>query len=255
MIHYHGGPITPETLAVRAYTGGHAFISYREPRHLGLVAAVCQSFAVDNGAFSAWRAGESVADWSGYYAWVADVARIPGLDFAVIPDVIDGDEGDNDRLLEAWPFPRWLGAPVWHLHESLDRLERLARGWPRVCIGSSGAYSQVGTPRWWRRMAAAMDALCDEHGRPCCRMHGLRMLDGAVVTHFPFASADSTTIARGANIDQQWRGTYAPPTREARVDVLRARIEAHQAPPVWDRARYPVQIGLFTLADEEEETA
>lgn len=54
MIHYHGLPITPETAAAAAIGGGHAFVSFSDPRQLALAAQVCQSFAIDNGAFSAW---------------------------------------------------------------------------------------------------------------------------------------------------------------------------------------------------------
>ena len=62
---------------------------------------VCQSFAVDNGAFSAWKKGEPVQDWRGYYAWAAACKLAPARDFAVVPDVIDGGEDDNDALLIA----------------------------------------------------------------------------------------------------------------------------------------------------------
>lgn len=34
--------------------------------------------------------------------------------------------------------------------------------------------------------------------------------------------------------DQNWRGTYLPATKEARAQVMRGRIEAHNAPPRWD---------------------
>lgn len=91
VIHYHGLPITPATAAHAAIAGGHAFISFRHPDQIGLALDVCQSFAVDNGAFSAWRAGEPVTDWRPYYEWVAFLRRMPSFDWAVIPDVIDGD--------------------------------------------------------------------------------------------------------------------------------------------------------------------
>jgi hypothetical protein len=54
--------------------------------------------------------------------------RAPNFDFAIIPDVIDGDEAANDALINLWPWIRekHMSAPVWHLHESLDRLMRLA---------------------------------------------------------------------------------------------------------------------------------
>lgn len=234
MIHYHGLPITPETAAHRVLSAGHGFVSYAEPRNLALAAEVCQSFAVDNGAFTAWRKGAPVRDWGGFYEWAGTCRRIPSCDFAVVPDVIDGSEADNDSLLAEWPLPRWFGAPVWHMHEGLARLERLAAEWPRVCIGSSGAYSTVGTLDWWARMSDAMHTVCNSDGEPLVKLHGLRMLNPAVFTHLPFASADSTNIGRNVGIDQAWRGTYLPPTKEARADVMRSRIESQNAPPRWD---------------------
>ncbi len=234
MIHYHGLPITPATAAEVAIRAGHAFISFAHPGQIGLVVAACQSFALDNGAFSAWRKGEAVTDWSGYYAWAAAGKRIPSCDFAVIPDVIDGAEADNDALVAEWPLPRWFGAPVWHLHETLGRLDRLADEWPRVCLGSSGAYAQIGTDRWWRRMHEAMRVICDDAGQPRCRLHGLRMLDPRIFSRFPFASADSTNIGRNIGIDQAWQGPYAPPTKESRTQLMRSRVEAVNAPATYD---------------------
>lgn len=234
MIHYHGLPITPDTAAASAVSGGHAFVSFAHPGQLGLAAAVCQSFAVDNGAFSAWRAGRPVSDWSAYYEWAAEARRIPSCDFAVVPDVIDGDEAANDALLREWPLPRWFGVPVWHMHESLERLERLASDWPRIAVGSSGDFATVGDARWWGRIAQAMRVVCDDDGRPMVRMHGLRMLDPAVFGRLPFASADSTNIGRNVGLDTNWRaGNYLPPTKEARAAVMRARIESHNAPARW----------------------
>jgi hypothetical protein len=233
VIHYHGLPITPDTAAERAIAGGHAFVSFAHPEQLGLAAAVAQSFAIDNGAFSAWRAGRPVTDWTPFYEWAAAAKRIPGCDFAVIPDVIDGTEADNDALLAEWPLPNWFGAPVWHMNEGLDRLERLATVFPRVCIGSSGEFAMVGTPTWWGQIARAMRVVCDDDGRPMCRLHGLRMLDPEVFKHLPFSSADSTNIGRNIGIDQAWRGTYTPPTKEARAAVMRSRIEAENAPARW----------------------
>lgn len=249
MIHYHGTPINPMTAAARAITGGHAFISFSDTGQFGLALDVAQSFAVDNGAFSAWRSGKPVTDWSRYYAWIAEIHRYPSFDFAVIPDVIDGDEAANDALLAAWPWQkaRWIGAPVWHLHESLDRLERLALAWPRVCLGSSGEFETVGSARWYVRMSEAMDVVCDRDGRPVCKLHGLRMLDPDVFTRFPLASADSTNIARNIGIDNAWRGTYTPPTKEARAQVMRERIESQQSPIFWNRAAAPIQQTLGSL--------
>jgi hypothetical protein len=233
LIHYHGLPITPETAAVRALFAGHGFVSFLEPRNLALAAEVCQSFAIDNGAFSAWKSGKPIQNWAPFYEWAAMCKRIPSCDFAVIPDVIDGDEAANDDLLHEWPLPKWFGAPVWHMHESLDRLERLASTYPRVCLGSSGEFASIGTTAWWGQMARAMRVLCNDEGEPLCKLHGLRMLNPDVFSRIPFASADSTNIGRNVGIDVHWHGSYPPPTKEARADVMRARIESHNSPARW----------------------
>lgn len=248
MIHYHGLPIWPNTAAGRAIAGGHAFVSFHRPDQLALALECASSIAVDNGAFSAWKAGEPITDWKLFYEWVGELHRYPQFDFAVIPDVIDGDEAANDALIEAWPWRErapHIGAPVWHLHESLERLERLALTWPRICLGSSGDFATIGTPAWWNRMAEAMGVVCDRDGRPVCKLHGLRMLNPEVFTRFPFASADSTNIAQNVGIDLKWKGTYLPANKEARAQVLRERIEAHQSITFWDRSAHPVQESLF----------
>lgn len=233
MTHYHGLPITPATAAEVAIRAGHAMVSFAHAGQMGLAVAACQSFAIDNGAFSAWRSGNPVTDWAAFYRFAESAKRIPSCDFAIVPDVIDGRETDNDALLSEWPLPRWFGAPVWHLHESFDRLTRLCADWPRVCLGSSGEFAQIGTVRWWRRMEQAMRVICDDAGQPLCRLHGLRMLDPAVFSRFPFASADSVNIGRNIGIDQAWRGPYAPPTKESRTQLMRARIESVNAPAVF----------------------
>lgn len=242
MIHYHGLPITPETACVRAIRAGHAFVSYAQPQGLGAAVDYAQSFAIDNGAFSAWNSGEPISEWGDFYAWALECMRIPSCDFAVIPDVIDGTEADNDALLDEWPLPEWFGAPVWHMHEGTDRLRRLADRYPRVCLGSSGEFAKVGTAAWWRRMAQAMAAVCDKAGRPACKLHGLRMLNPEIFSALPLASADSTNIGQNVGIDQAWRGTYPPSGKEARAQVMRERIEAVNAPSRWGFAIPDLQL-------------
>lgn len=233
MIHYHGLPVNPQTVAHQAVGAGHAFVTWADTQPLGLALEICQSFAIDNGAFSAWKAKRPISDWSKFYDWAEDCRLIPSCDFAVIPDIIDGTEADNDALIAEWPLPRWFGAPVWHLHESLEKLARLVNEWPRVCFGSSGEFDMPGTPVWWDRMRLAMLVSCDQRGRPLAKFHGLRMLNPKVFTRLPFASADSTNIARNTGIDKNWKGTYLPPTKEARAAIMRARIESHNAPITW----------------------
>lgn len=235
MIHYHGLPITPATAAYKAVNAGHAFVSFAHSDQLSVAVECCQSFAIDNGAFSAWKQGKPVEDWSSFYEWAAEARLIPSCDFAVVPDVIDGDEADNDALLAEWPLPKWFGAPVWHMHESLDRLERMASDWPRICIGSSGEFATVGTSAWWIQMDKALEVVCDKAGRPLVKLHGLRMLNPEIFTKIPFSSTDSTNIGRNIGIDAHWKqGNYLPPTKEMRAAVMRSRIESHNAPATWN---------------------
>ena len=239
MIHYHGLPITPATSCVKAIEAGHAFVSFAHKDQLGIAVEVAQSFAIDNGAFSAWRSGKPTTDWSEFYKWVSECMLLPGFDFAVIPDVIDGDEVANDQLLKQWPFPNWVGAPVWHMHESLERLASLSQSYMRVCIGSSGEFSVVGQDAWWERVELAMRIVCDEVGRPTVKLHGLRMLNPKVFTRIPFSSADSTNIGRNIGIDQKWKGTYQPPTKDSRAVVMRQRIESNNSP---DRFKFTYEL-------------
>lgn len=254
MIHYHGTPITPEASAAQILARRHAMVSFAHPDQIGLVADACQSFAIDNGAFSAWRAGVPVTDWTAFYEWVKLWQQHPGFDWFLIPDVIDGTEAANDALVcsSAWsPY----GVPVWHLHESLDRIERLiAWGFHRIAIGSSGQFAQIGTRSWWRRMAEAMAVFCDENGQPRVRLHGLRMLDPYVFTSFPFTSADSTNVARNIGLDGRWTGSYPPATKGGRGVVLADRIEACNSAPRWRGLEYTESLPLlFTDVQVEAE--
>jgi hypothetical protein len=146
----------------------------------------------------------------------------------LIPDVIDGNEAENDALIEEYRDDR-DGVPIWHLHESMERLRRLVAEHRRVAFGSSGSYAQIGTDSWWHRMGIAMAHCCDSKGRPFTKLHGLRMLDPRVFRKFPFASADSTNAARNIGLDSRWEGPYAPPSKSGRGIVLAERIEAYQS--------------------------
>jgi hypothetical protein len=192
---------------------------------MALAANVTQSFALDNGAFTFWKQGVETR-WSDYYDWVNVWRRHPGFDWAVIPDVIEGSEAENDALADKWPFPRHQGAVVWHVNESIDRLKRLASEWPRVCIGSSGEWD-VSTPRrFLGRAYQAIGAICDGDNRPICKLHGLRMLNPAIFSKLPLSSADSTNVARNIGIDSAWKGTYQPKSKETRAVILSERIES-----------------------------
>lgn len=243
MIHYHGLPITPAQAAVQTIKGRHAFVSFAHKDQLPLAAELCQSFALDNGAFSAWRSGRPITDWRPFFEWASEVSLTPHCDFVVIPDVIDGSVAAQEDLMGAFldhfgPRGRFIGAPVYHMHEPLEHAAQLASEWPRLCLGSSGQWATVGGPDWRARMADIMAAVCDPFGRPLCKLHGLRMLNPKVFTQYPFASADSTNVGQNVGIDQKWKGTYLPPSKGIRGLVLAERIEAHNAPSIFEPCAY-----------------
>lgn len=242
MIHYHGTPLTPASAAAEVFSGRHAMVSFAHPEQLSLIAEGCQSFVLDNGAFSAWRSGKPITNWLPFRGWIDEWRLHPACDWWLIPDVIDGDERDNDQLVFEFREVR-DGVPIWHLHESTDRLQRLMDlGYGRIAIGSSGEFATIKTSRWWSRMAEAMLVLCDELGRPYVKLHGLRMLDPDVFRMFPFASADSTNVARNVGIDSKWPGTYAPIGKAAKGIQIAGRIEAFQSAPIW--RSHAIQGGL-----------
>lgn len=160
---------------------------------------------LDNGAFSLWKRYPTIErwPWDAYYVWV-----LPWLAYrttwCVIPDVIGGSELENDRLIEEWAQKMGSyrqAAPVWHIHESFDRLDRLVSNFERVCFGSSGQYAVIGDDRWNARMNDVFNRICKNSGAPPTWIHMLRgmSLSGS---DYPFASVDSTDIARNHNRPQ-----------------------------------------------------
>jgi hypothetical protein len=230
MQHYHGTPITPRPvlyeLACRSFCA-----SYSDPRDVAVCHDIGQSVMLDNGAFSAWTRGAK-SDWEGFVAW----AR-PWLDYqttwAVMPDIIQGSEWDN-QILSSWLFNYdrevWRRcAPVWHMNETINLLKYLCMSHDRVCI-SSGGYAAPGSDRWRARMDEAMNAICPS-GRAPTQLHMLQAMAQVAGGDWPFASADSTNFARNHH--------RRPP--ELAAD-LAAQLDARQAPGRW-RPR-PEQIAF-----------
>lgn len=216
VLHYHGTPITPRSVLTQLM-GRNFCVSYASRNDVAFCHEVGQSVMLDNGAFSFWRSGKPV-DWDGYYEW-AERWLDHHTTWAVIPDVIEDEGEDNDRLIAKWPFGE-RGAPVWHMHEPIGRLLELCGLWPRVCIGSSAQYAVVGSDPWHRRMEQAFNALCPTTSSPPNWIHmlrGMALVDGP----YPFASVDSTDIARNHN---------RPHNDVARMAM---RWDAKQCPAVW----------------------
>ena len=175
---------------------------------MGIVADVCQSFVFDNGALSVWKKGGKL-DVDGYTAWVEQWLRHPGLDWALIPDVIEGDESANDPLLEAWPR-ELRGVPVWHLHESLDRLQRwpsIGRQWPSA-VRANG-YTRERPPggsAWVRRWMQSAITRAGQHA--ASKDSGCSTLRYSRIS--PSRQADCTNAAvNGGSISQFCM--YVPP--------------------------------------------
>lgn len=83
----------------------HAMVSFASPQALEIVAEICQSFSLDNGAFTAWKRKKTY-DFNGYLEFIAKWHKHPGCDFWLIPDVIDGSEVVNRELVAKWNIYR-----------------------------------------------------------------------------------------------------------------------------------------------------
>ena len=98
MIAYHGGPFSDAKIAAGIWRKHHAMTSFAGNEQIG-IAALPGTRTIGGST-----PGETH----------------PGFDFAIIPDVIDGSEEENDDLLAEWRF--FDGISVYQLHESPDRL-------------------------------------------------------------------------------------------------------------------------------------
>lgn len=242
MIHYHGTRIGGKKCdAPEILRGRHALVSYAEPSDLPIVMDVCQSFVLDNGAFSAWNQTGERVNVKTYHEWVSQYYRHPGFDWCLIPDTIDGTHEDNHEMLVQWSNlnrkTQIRCMPVFHFHEPLEVLQTMlaathSRVYEGIALGSSGEYPNPGTQKWWKRMDEIMGVLCDEDGRPKCKIHGLRMLDPLIFQQVPLSSADSTNAGRNNNQLNRF-GMYPPPTAGQRAAVIAARIESFNSAPIY----------------------
>jgi hypothetical protein len=110
-----------------------------------------------------------------------------------VPDVIGGDVITQREMVKTWPFPKQFGVPVWHLGLPIEYLFELCDEWGRVCLGSSGEFWQVGSPKWSAKMDETFNKLAQRYSR-LPWTHGLRML-GQGTQEWPLSSADSTNVA------------------------------------------------------------
>lgn len=160
VIKYHGTPIGgTKRDALLFLQGRHALVSYATPQHLSEVVNCCESFCLDNGAFTVWKSGKGTVNEQGYLNWVSKLRDHPAFDFFIIPDIIDGTEKENNEAVSRWKNERG-GLPVFHLSESPSRLRWLAGKFPKVCLGSTSRWPAVGSKDWWPHMGRFMDTIC-----------------------------------------------------------------------------------------------
>jgi hypothetical protein len=91
-------------------------------------------------------------------------------------------------------------------------------------------------------MAEAMNAICDDQGRPMAKLHGLRMLDPSIFSKLPLSSADSTNAAVNSGSLDRF-GMYVPPTAAQRAAVIAERIESQNSAASW--VPQPIQQEVF----------
>ena len=139
MIHYHGTPLTPRS-ALYQMAGKHFCVSFARPDDAAVCLQIGQSVMWDNGAFTSYKQGHAF-NINKFYEWLEP--RLGHPHWAVIPDVIDGTLQQQKELLLTWPFPKTLGAPVWHMAQPIPYLLDLAQKYERICFGSSGKYGPV----------------------------------------------------------------------------------------------------------------
>lgn len=235
-IHYHGGPVWGGDEIISAlYRNGGCLISYARPDQIKKVAKIPCSLVLDNGAFSTWRsAGEKRSQewwdnhWSGYYDFVA--GWISRIEWFIIPDVIEGSEEENDRLIDM--VPDWLvhkAVPVWHSDESIERFIRLCERFPRVAIGCCGPHRSIRSAAWKARMNEAFGEIYIKR-QLSTKIHGLRMLDGRALSQFPLDSADSTNVAINLPKDKVRLPTIK--CKLARTVIMRNTIEMVTPPGI-----------------------
>lgn len=243
--HYHGGPmwgnvdIGPKKIWCGdiLYKNSCALVSYARPEQLKRISKICNSLVLDNGAFSAWRKQQKQSDafdwvshWAGYYCWV--LANYSKIDWFIIPDVIEGSEEENDKLIDELPSSLVSKAvPVWHSVESLDRLSRLCRRFPRVAIGLCGEHTKTTSNAAQVRLFEAFERIYINESINV-KIHGLRMLDGRVLGRFPFDSGDSSFVA--VNVPKTKSQMKEVQCKLARTAIYKSKIESVTPPTIAD---------------------
>ena len=227
-LHYHGTPLSP-TSELMKLAGKCFCVPFSDRRDADRCLAIGQSVMFDNGAFSAFTKDKPM-DVPGYIEFLRPRLRAPH--WAIPPDVIDGTVDQQREMMDAWPFPAFLSAPVWHMGLPIDYLLELADEWPRICFGSTAQYWQIGSDSWCRRADEAFNALAASHRH----LPWIHMLRGMNLSgdRWPFGSVDSVNVARN------FKDTNTDPERMAR------RLDSVQCNTPWASRPIPVQTDIFS---------
>ena len=220
---------------------------------------------VDNGAFSAFKAGRTdymqPAYIQGFEIWANEILdRCPGA-VAVIPDVIGGTLQQNAELVEEYCciVDPDRAMPIWHTNEPISYLLRLCEDFNYVGIGSAPAFegdpsATPGSKAWHARMTevfAAIDAWeLDSEGayiRP--RIHLMRAQSCAHL--YPVDSSDSTNVAVNHNrqLDKSGETLVAFASRiDSKIQASAGAEAEHQI----KRPKFDVQAALDAIVRQGE---
>lgn len=253
MIHLHGSPFSgskndPEVdeLCAHLYGTGQVggLVSFMGKSQTELVIKNGKYVWFDNGAFSLWKRLKKLGTlegfdwdkhWTKFYMWL--LKHYSQIDKFLIPDVIEGSEEENDRLINSVPAMfKDKAVPVWHTVESIERFVRLCEEFDTVAIGACGQHQTIMSDACIARLGHAFDEIY--HYRNInVKIHGLRMTDNRVVDKFPFYSCDSTSVVTREKMSD--KDTPGIKGRLARTAVFKAAMEKTKSPTVkeWQNKR------------------
>jgi hypothetical protein len=203
---------------------------YRSKFNLKTMEGLASQLMLDWGGYPAWRDGvELDADYrAGYFAWVDPLLDRPTT-WAVIPDIIGAPSQILDSLLKEWPHGPERGAPVYHLDAEMmqppERMLRLLDVYPRVCIG----WAEKKLPILGSDHQRCLDKLWNEIAKRHRRTPVVHHFRGTqLVKHrWPFATLDSTDVARNHNRPQNTARAMADRWDAAQCPARWARRDAH----------------------------
>lgn len=228
-MHIHGGPHWgPIDVYKALYQNGWGLVSFNRPHLLKKMATLDTKIVLDNGAYSTWRSKKNEPGfnwddhWTKFYLWVNQ--WFYRIEWFIIPDVIEGTEEENDRLVSRVPSSlRDKAVPVWHSTESLERLVKLCKEYKLVAIGLCGEHYMPNSKIALARLTEVFNKIYIEEGLLDAKIHGLRMLNGTIMGNYPFHSCDSSSVA--INVPKTKTHIPSIECKLKRTAIIRAAIE------------------------------